>query len=298
MALPVDAITIPDRRREDYGDIAGLAASIAKYGLLHPIVLDDEATLVAGGRRLEAVKSLGWDTVPVRAFGELTEAERHEIELEENLQRKDLTPYERSKTLVKLAETARTVLQEQAELRTDSVRNGPGRPKEAGSIRDVAERIGEPVTNIVKAQQHVEVADAFPELAGWKQYHALEFREKLERLTEDERPKAVDLIVQPGTHPTTALKVLGALATRPVNERAAIFEKAVSTDARDRSDALTEAAQMPPMPDPRMNIVFDAIAALKKAERMFPDDAMTSAISDVRAAAQTVHIALKEYKRE
>ena len=135
MALPVDAITIPERRREDYGDIAGLAASIEKYGLLHPIVLDDEATLVAGGRRLEAVKSLGWDTVPVRAFGELTEAERHEIELEENLQRKDLTPYERSKTLVKLVETARQVLAETCSESEQVSKPTRGPPRAEGTRR-------------------------------------------------------------------------------------------------------------------------------------------------------------------
>ena len=146
--LPLDAITIGTRRRDDYGDIDGLAASIQKYGLLHPIVIDDEATLIAGGRRLEAVRSLGWESVPVRALGELTDAERDEIELEENLQRKDLTPGERSKTVVRLAETAAAVLREQAEFRADSTQNSVGRPKEAGSLRDVAERIGVPEATI------------------------------------------------------------------------------------------------------------------------------------------------------
>lgn len=96
---------------------------------------------------------------------------RDEIELEENLQRKDLTAYERAKTVVKLAETARQVLTETCSESEQVSRPARGPSRTAGSLRDVAERIGEPVTNIVKAQQHVETAETYPELQGpgWKQ---------------------------------------------------------------------------------------------------------------------------------
>ena len=77
---------------------------------LHPIVVDDAGRLVAGERRLRAVVSLGWAAVDVHDLGELSAAERDEIEPEENLQRKDLTAHERSKTVVRLAETGRVVL--------------------------------------------------------------------------------------------------------------------------------------------------------------------------------------------
>ena len=53
--------------------------------------------------RLEACKILGQSRVPVRLLGELTEQERQEIELEENLRRKDLTPYEQARELVRKA---------------------------------------------------------------------------------------------------------------------------------------------------------------------------------------------------
>jgi len=91
-----------------------------------------------------------------------------------------LTAYERSKTLVKLAETAKRVIQEQAEFRTDSVRNSPGRPATPGSTRDVAERIGVPAQTIREAERLVEAVEAHPELGGpdWKQYHVLEARKR------------------------------------------------------------------------------------------------------------------------
>jgi len=95
--------------------------------------------------------------------------------------RADLTAHERNNTLATLAEAAKQVLQEQVETCSDSEQvskpaRGPSRS--AGSLRDVAERIGVPVTNIVKAQQHVETVEAHPDLGGpdWKQYHVLEAR--------------------------------------------------------------------------------------------------------------------------
>ena len=60
------------------------------------------------------------------------DAEQAEIELRKTSRRKDLTPYERSKTLVSLAETAKRVIEDQPELRAHSARNGPVRPKESG----------------------------------------------------------------------------------------------------------------------------------------------------------------------
>src|SRR5205807_1371317 len=55
----VDEITVPERRREDVGDISPLARSIAKYDLLHPIVVDATGRLVCGERRLRAAQQLG-----------------------------------------------------------------------------------------------------------------------------------------------------------------------------------------------------------------------------------------------
>lgn len=225
--MKVDAIAVGERRREDYGDIDGLAASIQKYGLLHPVVVDESGALVAGGRRLQAVKALGWVDVPVRSLGELTDAERDEIELEENLQRKDLTAYERSRTLVRLAETAKTVLVEQSELRPDSGQISRGRPSEPASERAVSDRVGIPRQTIQKAQQHVEIAETIPVLAGpdVKQYHALEAREKLERIPEPDRQKAVALVNQPGTPPKVAVEILGNLAAMPAPQRERVLKK-------------------------------------------------------------------------
>jgi N6-adenosine-specific RNA methylase IME4 len=63
-ALPIDRIIVGERHRRDPGDIAGLAASIAEVGLLQPIAVTFDGHLIAGERRLRAVRLLGWKTIP------------------------------------------------------------------------------------------------------------------------------------------------------------------------------------------------------------------------------------------
>jgi ParB-like chromosome segregation protein Spo0J len=54
--LPIDRIVVGDRTRYDLGDIARLATSIAKIGLLIAITVGEKGGLLAGARRLAACK--------------------------------------------------------------------------------------------------------------------------------------------------------------------------------------------------------------------------------------------------
>jgi len=65
--------------------------SIQLYGVLNPIIVDNDGTLVAGERRLTASLELGLETIPVRYLDSLSAQESQIIELEENLKRSDLT---------------------------------------------------------------------------------------------------------------------------------------------------------------------------------------------------------------
>ncbi len=91
MKVKLKDIIVEDRFREDYGEIEVLAESIEKYGLLHPPVIDKNYNLIAGGRRYQACEFLGWEEIDVNMLEELDELTRKEIELEENLKRKDFT---------------------------------------------------------------------------------------------------------------------------------------------------------------------------------------------------------------
>lgn len=96
-SVPISDIEIGERRREDLGDLAGLAQSIAEDGLLHPILIDNKRRLVAGYRRLLACRDyLAWDEIAANNLGDLTDEEMDEIGLAENMW-KDYTPAELAK---------------------------------------------------------------------------------------------------------------------------------------------------------------------------------------------------------
>jgi len=98
---PTSIFINPDRQRKDLGNVEELAESIARLGLINPIVLTPDNTLVAGERRLTAIRLLGWTSVPIQYTTELTEYELQCIEFEENVKRKDLTWQEECAALEK-----------------------------------------------------------------------------------------------------------------------------------------------------------------------------------------------------
>jgi hypothetical protein len=93
--------------------------SLQTVGFIRPIVVTDQLELVAGARRLEAMKRLGATVIEVRRVGDLTEQEWTMIELEENFHRKNLTPIERNQTTVRLADAVGAHLREEAETQSD-----------------------------------------------------------------------------------------------------------------------------------------------------------------------------------
>jgi ParB family chromosome partitioning protein len=100
LQLPVDAIARnPQQPRDHFDDegIAELAASIAMHGVLQPIVVRVAANggyeLIAGERRLRAVRVAGLDTVPADVR-DSAGGEPLELALVENIQRADLNAIE------------------------------------------------------------------------------------------------------------------------------------------------------------------------------------------------------------
>lgn len=183
--IPIDSIVVGERRRQDLGDIAGLARNIDEHGLIHPIIVNADNILIVGERRLRAHQHLKLTTIEVRRWHALTEEERREIELAENLNRKDLTPAERSRQMVALAETAAEVLA------TDAKSPNGGRPTKLAVSEDkIAERIGVSQRTINNATRHVAAIDAYPELTPFPQTDALKIAAKLDAMPDPERVEA------------------------------------------------------------------------------------------------------------
>ena len=68
MEVKIAEIITGDRHRKDLGDVRELAESIRDVGLLQPIGITSDMRLVFGGRRIEAHKLLGLDTIEARTI--------------------------------------------------------------------------------------------------------------------------------------------------------------------------------------------------------------------------------------
>lgn len=133
----IDQIAVGERGRTDLGDIAELAASIEAVGLLHPVVVTAANELVAGERRLEAVRRLGWTEVPITVVDLDSAADVLRAELEENTCRKALSAYE--------ADVIRQ--KREAVLKPKAAENKGGRPtKDAEKTSSNLDEVSEPAT--------------------------------------------------------------------------------------------------------------------------------------------------------
>jgi N6-adenosine-specific RNA methylase IME4 len=161
--MAVADIKVGGRYRNDMGDIAGLAASIAEVGLLHLIVVRADGRLISGGRRLAACKMLGWTTVPVHVV-DLADVVRGERA--ENVHRKDFTPSEWVAISDAVREIEQRAAKERQGARTD-IHRGNLPQGAMGKARDkVAAYAGTSGRTLDKARAVVEAAEAQPEKFG------------------------------------------------------------------------------------------------------------------------------------
>jgi len=106
--IPIDQIDPnPNQPRQVMGDLSELIASISEKGIIEPLVVRQRAgrfQIVAGERRYQAAVQVGLRELPA-VIRDADETEMLELALIENLQRKDLTPFEESEALHGLAES-------------------------------------------------------------------------------------------------------------------------------------------------------------------------------------------------
>ena len=106
MKIPISAIRFLDRKRKEFPkrEQDELADSIKRNGLIHPptveIVGDGSYILIAGERRTRACMSLGMQDIEVTTREALTELQRKELELEENMHRVDFTDVEKVQAMM------------------------------------------------------------------------------------------------------------------------------------------------------------------------------------------------------
>lgn len=143
-------IKVNKRFRKDYGNIDDLVKSIQDKGILQPITLNKNLELMAGGRRYIAAVRCELTTIPALIRDTFDEIDLREVELIENIFRKDLNWDERAKLTAEIDRLQRSKYGDE------------------WSGRKTASLIGRSVGGISEDLTMAKALEAVPELAKCK----------------------------------------------------------------------------------------------------------------------------------
>lgn len=146
-----------DRFRKDMGEIIKLAESLNKFGQLQPIGITKEKELVWGGRRLAACLFAGIDVKAVYQ-DEVDPLFLREMELEENIQRKDFTPAESATAVAEIHKLKQEIYGVAV----------PGIKDSGWTLDKTAESLGVTRGNVIDSLHIAEMVKMFPELKNSK----------------------------------------------------------------------------------------------------------------------------------
>jgi DNA modification methylase len=155
MQVEIKLIRVGERFRKTFEGINELATSIETVGLIEPIILDENNSLIAGERRFRAHLLLKRDTIEVKYMKDLNEYEKKEIELEENIQRHAFTWQEEVAAKAELHKLKQKVYGEAVKGHsTDGT----------WKVKDTAAALGESIGTVSMDLQLAKGMAAFPEL--------------------------------------------------------------------------------------------------------------------------------------
>ncbi len=164
--VPVDQICVRDRYRKSFGDVERLARSIDEVGLLQPIVITRDHQLVAGERRLRAVRDV--------LKHELIEAKIVDLtwiidgEYAENAFRKDFTISERVSIAAKIAEDIGNRRGSRSDLKGDQqMADSPEVIRPHETTRDAAARLAKFSSTTIYREAKKVVDKGVDRLTRW-----------------------------------------------------------------------------------------------------------------------------------
>lgn len=126
MLIEIDKIKVSDRIRKDFGNLDELADDIKENGLINPpVVTPDTYELIAGERRVRAMKILGYNQIEVRPMAVKDAEHALNLEISENETRKDFSKAERIDYARRLERVESLKARERQGERNDLVENFP-----------------------------------------------------------------------------------------------------------------------------------------------------------------------------
>jgi len=218
MKLSISTIKVENNRRSvENTKLQELAESMEKVGLLHPVTVTSDYTLVAGAQRLVAAKLLGWDEIEVKIFDFDTQTAELAM-LDENLMRVELHYIERGEWLAKrkkIYEQLHPETKNGGDTRTNTIRSAPA------FVDDTANKIG--VSRRV-LEQEIQIAN---------------------NLT----PVTKEVVITADIPKKDALK----LARMEHEEQEVVISKIINGDAKNVAEAI-ESPKPPVSPEPPITI--------------------------------------------
>ena len=259
--LKISAIEVGERRRVKKGALAALAKSMDTYGLIHPIVVRDDGMLVAGGRRLEAAKKLGWKSIPATPISKLSDEELREIELEENIRREGLDSYEAS------AQRMKEIRVIEAQVRNDYAPESDSRYRKRGN-RETASRLGVSEGTVRNTKKHVAMADRFPSMkkTPWKQSSVLAAEEYIADLVPEAQSVVEVVLTGPPQPPAHVLEILSSLSEKTKREQRELASLYLSENPDDRAIGASRILAIPPASPQWVGVASAVLSSVKREE--------------------------------
>lgn len=175
-----DIIVPEDRMRQHFQHVEDLAHSISNIGLLNPLTITRDNRLVAGERRLKAIKLLQWEEVDCRYTDQEDPAYISLIELEENIRREEMTWQEQCRGI-------RKVHLMMCDMH-GRARPGPSVGDTGWTLQDTADMFNLSKTSISKVISLADAIDVYPHIEDCKTKEvALSMLKRLKRLAVQER---------------------------------------------------------------------------------------------------------------
>ncbi len=159
--IQISAIQIPKNHRNPKR-VETLAESIKHVGQLEPIIIRDDMQLIAGGRRLAACKLLEQDWIDASVLT-VSDIDAELIEIDENLERHELTVIQRADQLKRRKELYEARYPEtKAGVAGGKARQGKGKSatKMISFADDIAEKTGVSPETV---RQEVQIAEDLDE---------------------------------------------------------------------------------------------------------------------------------------
>ncbi|MCY1668063.1 ParB/RepB/Spo0J family partition protein [Rhizobium sp. SL86] len=287
-SVPLAWIDIPENRARSFDpdEAAALAPAIAAAGLIHPIrvrIIGNRYCLVAGRKRLEAMRLLGWDAIPITISAADTDDEARLEEVMENLGRFDLTKLDRAQHLYELKQVYERLHPEKkhggdrkSEIKTQNLRLDADASEVLGFAAATAEKIG-------LSRRSIELAvklwtdltpDSRKRAAGsWLADHQSGLKELSEQSPADQA-KVLDMVLADppsvATISEAVMRLETGIALTPTEKKIISVSKGVQSLAKPVAAVIGDRS--------RIDDLQEGIATLKKFLGRLEDHELDSVI--------------------